>query len=134
MPRYIVGVGSNIQPEQNIVRALQVMRNQIDPDTLQAPLLFTKAEGDTSQPDYINTAFQFTCALSASELKQQLLQIEAMLLRVRSSNKNAARTIDLDICCIDDEIIDNDYYKYSFVKDSVDYFIGARPNEPTGSP
>ena len=99
------------------------MKNYLDPQTKIAPLLSTKAEGDSSQPDYINTAFCFNSPLELSALKQQLLEIEQQLKRIRSSNKNAARTIDLDICCCDGHILDDDYYQYDFVKKSADYFL-----------
>jgi 2-amino-4-hydroxy-6-hydroxymethyldihydropteridine diphosphokinase len=123
MFKYIVAVGSNIDAHHHVQQAWLLTKKYLDEHTQIAPLLTTKAQGDCSQPDYINTAFCFKSNLDLSELKQQLLDIEQQLKRVRSANKNAARTIDLDICCCDSEIIDDDYYHYDFVKKSADYFL-----------
>ena len=129
MFRYIIAVGSNIEPQLNVQQAWLLVRTHLDDQTKIAPLLSTKAQGDSSQPDYINTAFCFNSTLDKESLKQQLRSIEQQLHRVRSSNKNAARTIDLDICCCDGKILDDDYHKYDFVKTSVDFFLDSSADE-----
>ena len=119
MTRYIVSVGSNIDPESNVKSAFEKIQ-LLDPNAKSASWLYTKAQGDTNQPDYINTAFLFHYDHDKTHLKQNLLKIEHDLGRLRSKNKNAARPIDLDISQIDDCIVDEDYQKYSFVKTCVD--------------
>jgi 2-amino-4-hydroxy-6-hydroxymethyldihydropteridine diphosphokinase len=119
MPKYIIAVGSNIEPTQHIKHAFTYIK-KIDINASIAKLLYTKAVGYTDQADFINTAFSLNSALTASELKQQLLIIEERLNRVRTSNKNGPRTIDLDIVKIDQNIVDDDYYHYDFVKTCVD--------------
>jgi len=119
MTRYIVSVGSNIDPESNVKAAFAKIQ-LLDPKSTSATWLYTKAQGDTNQPDYINTAFLFHCDYDKTHLKQTLLKIEHDLGRIRTKNKNAARPIDLDITQIDDCIIDGDYQKYAFVKVCVD--------------
>ena len=119
---YIIAVGSNIEPEKNIQRAFDLLKQRVDPQVQIAPLLPTRAEGDPTQPDYLNTAFQLRSQQPPTALKQALRVIEAQLQRVRTGNKNAARTIDLDISVCDGNIIDDDYYGYDFVKRSVDFF------------
>ncbi|MCJ8314018.1 MAG: 2-amino-4-hydroxy-6-hydroxymethyldihydropteridine diphosphokinase [Saccharospirillaceae bacterium] len=119
MTRYIVSVGSNINPESNVKSAFEKIQ-LLDGAAKSASLLYTKAQGDTSQPDYINTAFLFHSNKDKYELKQCLLKIEHELGRVRTKNKNSARPIDLDISQIDDCIVDDDYQKYSFIKTCVD--------------
>ena len=119
MTRYIVSVGSNIDPHSNVAKAFEKIQ-LLDPKAKSATWLHTTAQDDESQPDYINTAFLFHSNLNEVELKLHLLQIEAQMGRVRSHNKNAARQIDLDITQINEKIIDGDYQKYSFVKTCVD--------------
>lgn len=119
MPKYIIAVGSNINPKTNIAKALSEIK-QLDSCATCATLKKTKAVGFTDQADFINTAFAFSSALDEKQLKQQLLTIEAQLKRVRTSNKNGPRTIDLDIVKVDNNIIDDDYYRYDFVKHCVD--------------
>jgi 2-amino-4-hydroxy-6-hydroxymethyldihydropteridine diphosphokinase len=119
MPFYIVGVGSNIDAETHIQQAFEQLK-KIDAQVNRATLLRTKPVVFTNQADFINTAFSFTCTLNATDLKAHLKNIETQLGRVRTSNKNGPRTIDLDIVKIGNDIVDDDYYKYDFVKKSVD--------------
>ncbi len=119
MPFYIVAVGSNIDAEIHIQQAFEHIKT-IDAQVNSARLLHTKPVGYIAQADFINTAFSFTCKLNAADLKSHLKDIETKLGRVRTKNKNGPRTIDLDIVKIDNEIVDEDYHKYDFVKKSVD--------------
>lgn len=123
MPAYIVAVGSNIDAKKHIQQAFSLIQ-QLDSQAKSASLLHTKAVGFTAQADFINTAFAFRCALGRERLKAHLRNIEAQLGRVRTENKNAPRTIDLDIVKIDHEIVDDDYHRYEFVKKSVDELSG----------
>ena len=122
MPFYIVAVGSNIDAQANIQQAFELIK-KIDSQANIATLLNTKPVGFIEQADFINTAFSFNCALNAEKLKGQLKVIEAQLGRMRTSNKNGPRPIDLDIVKIDNDIVDDDYYQYDFVKKSVDELV-----------
>ena len=121
MPFYIVAVGSNIDAETHIKQAFEQLK-KIDTQVNSATLLRTKPVGFTEQADFINTAFSFTCTLNATDLKAYLKNIETQLGRVRTSNKNGPRTIDLDIVKIDNDIVDGDYHQYDFVKKSEPFF------------
>ncbi|WDE10927.1 2-amino-4-hydroxy-6-hydroxymethyldihydropteridine diphosphokinase [Thalassomonas haliotis] len=119
MAVYIVAVGSNIKPEIHIQQAFSLIK-KMDAQADIATLLHTKAVGFTEQADFINTAFSFRSPLDGAALKSHLRDIEAKLGRVRTANKNGPRTIDLDIVKIDQDIVDDDYFKYDFVKKVVD--------------
>ena len=68
----------------------------------------------TTGPDFINAVVKLETALSADDLKSQVLRpIEAKLGRHRSQNKNATRTIDLDILIFNDEVIDPHIWDYA---------------------
>ncbi|PKI16232.1 2-amino-4-hydroxy-6-hydroxymethyldihydropteridine diphosphokinase [Colwellia sp. 12G3] len=122
MPFYIVAAGSNIDAEKHIYQALEQLK-KLDEQVNIATLLRTKPVGFTEQADFINTAFSFTCSLNATDLEVQLKNIESQLGRVRTNNKNGPRTIDLDIVKIDQDIVDDDYHLYDFVKNSVDELV-----------
>ncbi|KGJ93932.1 2-amino-4-hydroxy-6-hydroxymethyldihydropteridine diphosphokinase [Colwellia psychrerythraea] len=122
MAFYIVAVGSNIDAEVHIKQSFELIR-KIDPQVKIATLLRTKPVGFTEQADFINTAFSFNSVLNATDLKAHLQDIEAQLGRVRTKNKNGPRTIDLDIVKIDSDIVDDDYHRYDFVRNSVDELI-----------
>lgn len=127
MPFYIVAAGSNIDAKKHIQQAFELIK-QIDQKGNIASILHTKPVGFTAQADFINTAFSFNCELNATNLKAHLKSIEDQLGRVRTKNKNGPRTIDLDIVKIDNEIVDDDYYKYDFVKKSVDELVKSVKN------
>lgn len=58
-------------------------------------------------PDFLNAAIWVESALSLSDLKLQILRpIEAQLGRVRTADKNAPRTIDIDILIFEQTLVD----------------------------
>ncbi|KGJ88632.1 2-amino-4-hydroxy-6-hydroxymethyldihydropteridine diphosphokinase [Colwellia psychrerythraea] len=125
MSFYIIAVGSNIDAQANVEQAFELIK-KIDSKASMATLLSTKPVGFTQQADFINTAFSFDCALNATDLKAKLTSIETQMGRIRTSNKNGPRPIDLDIVIVNSNIIDDDYYQYDFVKRSVDELLAKR--------
>ena len=115
----ILSVGSNIDPLANIKKAAVILSGL---NCLISVSRFQKTspEGDPEQPDFLNGAFYVKTSLDQGQLRDKLKEIEAQLGRVRTSNKNSPRTIDLDIVVFNGKIIDPDYDQYIFVKKSVD--------------
>ena len=65
-------------------------------------------------PDYLNMALLVKTHLDAVELKKKVLRpLEAKLGRVRSADKNAPRTIDIDIIIFDDKLLDPNLWHYA---------------------
>ena len=63
--------------------------------------------GYTAQANFVHGAAIIETELSAREVKSQLLgRIENELKRVRTSNKNGPRTIDLDLVLFNEEILE----------------------------
>lgn len=97
MARIFIAFGSNIEPERNIRRALQLLKRalrlqQISTVYRTPPLLHPE------QPPFYNGVLQAETDLPPAELKHAVLQpIEAELGRRRSEDKFAPRTIDLDL-------------------------------------
>lgn len=71
----------------------------------QSSIYQTKAWGVDEAPDYYNQCIQISTNLSALELMRALLGIEESLGRVRTDNRNASRTMDLDILFFNEEQI-----------------------------
>jgi 2-amino-4-hydroxy-6-hydroxymethyldihydropteridine diphosphokinase len=73
-----------------------------------SPWLETAAVGGPSgQPPYLNGVAELRCTLSPRELLEALLKIERDLGRVRDPHdRNAARTLDLDIVFFGNKAID----------------------------
>lgn len=67
----------------------------------------TPPVGKTDQANYLNAAALIDTELGPAELKAQVLgEIEQELGRVRTPDKNAPRTIDLDITLYSDQVLE----------------------------
>lgn len=62
--------------------------------------------GPKDQPDYINAVLSLETLLSPLQLLRELQSIETQHGRVRTGERWGARTLDLDILLIDQEIIE----------------------------
>lgn len=115
----IVGIGSNINPEENVEAALTILKQEVDVSGIAA-WVKTAPIGITSQNDFINGAVKVHTSMPRQEFKNYLKNLENRLGRDRSCSKFGPRVIDLDIIVWNNEIIDNDYYTRDFVRKSVD--------------
>lgn len=95
--RAYVAIGSNIEPETNIERALERLAGRIGLTDLST-FYWSPALDRHGQPDFLNGACLVQTRLAAPELKFGVLRvIEKELGRRRSRDRFAARPIDLDI-------------------------------------
>lgn len=101
-------MGSNIEKEQNLPRAIELLREMCEV-TAVSPIYETEPVGLLNQPNFWNTAVLIQTDLTASQIKQQLIgPIETQLKRVRQADKNAPRTIDADIVLFNDAVFEYD--------------------------
>lgn len=92
-----ISVASNLEPEQHIEAALKALA---EAETISGLSTFylTAPIGRPDQPQYFNGAVRLESLRPPRALKEEILRpIETQLGRVRSNDKFAARTIDLDI-------------------------------------
>lgn len=116
----IIALGSNINSGENFSKALSQL--QLFGFIMQrSEFIKTKPLKFEDQPEFLNGAILFHTKKSLSELKMHLKQIEALLGRVRTENKNAPREIDLDIATFNGFIIDKDLAEFPFLVDFVKY-------------
>ncbi len=115
----IIGIGSNIDPEQNIAVALFFLRGDHELISVST-LVKTSPIGIPDQPDFLNGAAKVFTEMEIMEFKIYLKGIEDQLKRDRTAPKYGPRTIDLDIIIWDGEIVDEDYYNRDFLKTAVD--------------
>jgi 2-amino-4-hydroxy-6-hydroxymethyldihydropteridine diphosphokinase len=105
-------LGSNIEPEVNIARAITLLRD-IFPTVRLSSIWETPPVGSPG-PSFLNVAVLVETALDASQLKARVLRrIETQLGRLRSADKFAPRTIDIDIITWDADVLDNNLWKYA---------------------
>ncbi|MEN6346723.1 MAG: 2-amino-4-hydroxy-6-hydroxymethyldihydropteridine diphosphokinase [Armatimonadia bacterium] len=90
-------MGSNLDPACKVGAALRLLSEQV---RLVAVSTFcqTAALGRPEQPDFYNGVVEIDTPLSPDQLKTQVLRpIEHALGRRRTTDRYAARTIDLDV-------------------------------------
>jgi 2-amino-4-hydroxy-6-hydroxymethyldihydropteridine diphosphokinase len=115
----IIGIGSNIDPEENIAKALSILGQENEVSRV-SQLIKTAPIGITDQPEFLNGAVKVQTDKEKDSFRAYLKDIENQLKRDRTAPKYGPRSIDLDIVVWDGEIVDNDYYKRDFLKKVVD--------------
>ena len=103
--RVFLALGSNINAEHNLHAAVRRLASRFHMRAV-SPVYETAPVGKTDQPNFLNAAALIETDLSAAQVKQVLQALEQELGRVRSEDKNAPRTIDLDISLFDDQVLD----------------------------
>ncbi len=105
-------LGSNIQPEQNLPLAAERLRRRVT--ILQASSVWETPSVGSGGPNFLNAALLVLTPVEAADLKLQVLRpLEAQMGRVRSADKNAPRTIDLDIIAFDEKVLDPTVWLYA---------------------
>src|SRR5512133_3803716 len=109
MNRAYLILGSNINPDDNIPKALNYLRDSFTLKQVSSTWK-TRSIGDEA-PDFYNTAAEIETELDAYLLKEQCLcHIEEVMGRVRLPDKNAPRTIDIDIVIFNNDILDTNIF------------------------
>lgn len=102
-----LSLGSNIEPRAHLVRATRLLAAQLR--VLGASRVFeTLAVGTTQGSAFLNAALEVRCRLSPADLKFLILRpLEAALGRRRTADRNAPRTIDVDISLFGERVIED---------------------------
>ena len=96
-----LSLGSNIDPEKNLQAAVREL-GRFGRVLRVSRVWQSPAVGGPGQPDYLNAALLLETALLAEDLKKHgIAAVEALLGRVRGRDRNAPRTIDIDIMFFD---------------------------------
>jgi 2-amino-4-hydroxy-6-hydroxymethyldihydropteridine diphosphokinase len=90
-------LGSNIRPEVNLVKAVDMLAGRFPLAAVSSVWQSPPADG-SGQPDYLNAAVLLRTALPPEDLiAKVIVPIESALGRERSADKFAPRTIDIDL-------------------------------------
>lgn len=103
-----IALGSNVDPENNIVQACALLAEKV---SLRSVSTFyrTKALERPEQSDYRNGVVRVATPLTPRCLKLDVLrEIERGLGRVRTDDRYASRTIDLDLLVFEDCVMNED--------------------------
>ena len=102
LARAFIAIGSNIDAEENVSRALRSLARRVQVRAVST-VCRTAAIARPEQPPYCNCVAEIATSLEPAELKRCVLRpIETQLGRKRTTDKFAARTIDLDLIAYGD--------------------------------
>ncbi len=114
MGEVIILLGSNIRAAENIRLGAQKLASQL-PIQKVSSVWITPAIGTTG-PDFYNAAVKCISSFNADSLKMTILRpIEEQMGRIRTSDKYAHRTIDLDIIIMDETVHEPRLWDTAFV-------------------
>jgi 2-amino-4-hydroxy-6-hydroxymethyldihydropteridine diphosphokinase len=100
-----LSLGSNIEPERNLPAAVAQLA-RFGRIRAVSTVWQTAPIGFTDQPDFLNAVVLLETPLSVRALREQAIaQIERSLNRVRTADKNAPRTIDIDIMLFNHKVL-----------------------------
>lgn len=121
MVRAFIGIGSNINPDNNVRKAIRLLSKE--EHILGISTVYeTLPERGLKQPRYYNCVVEIETKTPSEELKHKVLRkIEKDLGRKRSKDKYASRTIDLDLILYDDMVLKTDDFTVP------DPYIASRP-------
>src|SRR3989338_4061186 len=102
MPRVFIGIGSNIDRENNIRGAVRELNAHYCPLTL-SPVYESQAVGFKGE-NFYNLVAGFDTEESIERIKQALTRIESRFGRTREENRFSARTLDLDLLLYGDNV------------------------------
>lgn len=118
MNNVIIGVGSNINPEQNVIRAENEVKS-LGELKQKSDFIYTKPLLFECQSDFLNGVFHLETPFDILYVDKMLKDIEQKLGRVRTKNKNGPRTIDLDTVVFNNQIVDYDVFKRDFIRNPI---------------
>jgi len=126
-----VELGSNIKPEKYLPKAAQALRQEFK--VLETSRAWeTPPVGCVGCENYLNAAILIETDIPNEELRLRFREIEAQLDRVRTSDKFAPRTIDIDVLIYDNVLIETNLWKYAFLAVPVSELMPEFPHPETG--
>lgn len=107
-------LGSNINPEENLRKAIELLRARTR--VLALSSCWESEAVGANGPNFLNIGACILTRLEPEALKTQVLRpIESDLGRVRSADKYAPRTMDLDITLYDGLVVDPELWRRAYL-------------------
>jgi 2-amino-4-hydroxy-6-hydroxymethyldihydropteridine diphosphokinase len=109
-----LNLGSNIQPQTNLPTAVNLLSQY--GEILKCSNAWESKSVGAIGPNFLNACVLFKCTFDPMTLKDEVIHpIEAQLGRRRNQDKNAPRTIDIDIIVFDDKPLRDNIWETAFV-------------------
>jgi 2-amino-4-hydroxy-6-hydroxymethyldihydropteridine diphosphokinase len=121
MSKIFFGIGSNINPRENIFLALNEIKGKYT-NTKISPVYQNKSAGFEGD-DFFNLVVSCTTEMDVYEVQDFIEHVHDLSGRKRGSGKFLSRTLDVDLLLYDQKVINNsrikiprdDILNYSFV-------------------
>ncbi|GAA5216938.1 2-amino-4-hydroxy-6-hydroxymethyldihydropteridine diphosphokinase [Corallincola platygyrae] len=104
MAEVLVGIGSNIEPEKNVIKAVSALREQFGVVAL-SPVFESEAVGFKGA-NFFNMVASFHFDGELAELAERIRGLELSLGRSPDARKFSSRCVDIDILLFDDLVVD----------------------------
>ncbi len=109
--KVFIALGSNIAPEKNIPLALIALAKEFGALASCSSIWKTPAVGSDG-PDFLNAIAAIYSSERLQNIKNDILRpLEDKMGRIRTSDKNAPRTIDLDILIYEDVLQEEELWE-----------------------
>lgn len=97
--QYFLGLGSNLGDRvTHLAKAIEALAGLPGAKiSAISPAFDSDPVGFSDQPNFLNLCLSISCDLKPLALLRATLEIERQLGRVRSSNRNGPRTVDIDL-------------------------------------
>lgn len=121
MATVYVGLGSNIDPEDNLRLGVEELRRRYGEVVISS--VYRNAAVGFEGADFLNLVARFTSDEEPGQIGRQIEQIHDLAGRERGDERFAARALDIDLLLYDDLVVDDpplqlprdDVLEYSFV-------------------
>jgi 2-amino-4-hydroxy-6-hydroxymethyldihydropteridine diphosphokinase len=105
-------LGGNIGDRlKNLEKARNLILERVGKIIKSSDVFITAAWGKTDQPDFYNQALEVSTELDPKALLDELIKIEMEAGRIRTGEKWAERTIDIDILFYNNDIVHEPHLK-----------------------
>lgn len=112
MQAFLIGMGSNIEPERHLAEAAVAIRRQF-PDARFSHVYTSAAVGMRDAADFLNACCCVCSDMSPADLCVWLKRLEDEHGRDRSQGSWRPRTLDLDLLMADSTVLDDELYRYA---------------------
>ncbi len=100
-----ISIGSNIEPERYVPMSVRQLAG-VGAVCAVSTVYQSPAVGPGPQPDYLNAAVLVRTSIDPVDLRARLRELESALGRLRTPDKYAPRTVDLDLCLYGAVVLD----------------------------
>ena len=128
-----LGLGSNIDPEANLPRAIEMLGDYGRVKEVSGA--WESHAVGSEGPNFLNASVLIETDIPPDALKGRLARpIETALGRVRTADKNAPRPIDIDVMLVDGEALNLDRWDSAFVLLPIAELLPDAPHPITHEP